>query len=72
MKIRTHAFISPRGWEPPVDKYRSRFGFLWWFWLPRLHRQRPDLQNPRVIRLIWLCFAAGVDIWGEESREFWP
>ena len=29
-------------------------------------------MNPRVIRLIWLCFAVGLDIWGKESRDYWP
>ena len=67
-----HAFVSGRGWAPPQLGHRSLFGFLWWFWLPRLHTQRPDTQNPRVIRFIWLCFAAGVEIWGEESRSSWP
>jgi len=29
-------------------------------------------MNPRVLRLIWLCFAVGLDIWGKESRMYWP
>jgi hypothetical protein len=29
-------------------------------------------MNPRVIRIIWLCFAVGLDIWGKESRMYWP
>lgn len=70
--VRPHCFIAPRGYAEPDGEYRSRFNFVWWFWLPRLHAQRPDDQNPRVIRLIWLCFAAGLDIWGDESRRVWP
>lgn len=70
--VRPRCFVAPRGYMKPIDCYRSRFGFLWWFWLPRLHTQRPDDQNARVIRLIWLCFAVGVEIWGPESRRVWP
>jgi hypothetical protein len=70
--VRPHFIISARGWEPPFDGYRSRFGFIWWFWMPRIHTQRPDAMNPRVIRLIWLCCAVGVDIYGPESRSYWP
>lgn len=55
-----------------MDGYRSQFGFLWWFWFPRLHRQPPDQWNPGVIRIIWLCFAVNLDIWGPESRDVWP
>jgi len=70
--VRPHFIVSPRGYEKPFDGYVSRFGFLWWFWLPRIHTQRPDAMNPSVIRLIWLCCAVGVDIWGTESRSYWP
>lgn len=70
--VRPHAFIAPLGYAEPDGEYRSRFNFVWWFWLPRIHTQRPDTMNPRVIRLIWLCFAAGLDIWGQESRMYWP
>jgi len=70
--VRPHAFIAPRGWAKPDKEYRSRFNFVWWFWLLRIHTQRPDTMNPRVIRLIWLCFAVGLDIWGPESRVYWP
>jgi hypothetical protein len=70
--VRPHAFVSGRGYAAPTKEYRSRFNFLWWFWLPRIHTQRGDTQNPRVIRLIWLCFAVGLDIWGNESRMCWP
>lgn len=71
--ILTRCFISPRGTEDLGDPlYTSRFGFLWWFWIPRLHTQHPDEQNPRIIRLIWLCFAAGIEIWGQESKCCWP
>ena len=70
--VRPHGFIAPRGYAEPDGEYRSRFNFVWWFWLPRIHTQRPDAQNPRVIRIIWLCFAAGLDIWGDESRRVWP
>jgi hypothetical protein len=70
--VRPHGFGSPRGSAEPDGEYRSRFNFVWWFWLPRIHTQRPDSQNPLVIRIIWLCFAAGLDIWGDESRKVWP
>lgn len=70
--IQTYFRVAPRGYEPPLDGYRSRFGFIWWFWFPRLHMQKPDPQNPRVIRLIWLCFYANMDIWGPESMACWP
>lgn len=70
--VRPHAFIAPLGYAEPDGEYRSRFNFVWWFWLPRIHTQRPDTMNPRVIRLIWLCFAVGLDIWGQESRMYWP
>jgi len=70
--VRPHCFIAERGYAEPNGEYRSRFNFIWWFWLPRFHRQRPDTMNPRVIRIIWLCFAAGLDIWGKESRSYWP
>jgi hypothetical protein len=70
--VRPRCFVSPRGYAKPFDVYRSRFGFVWWFWLPRLHAQQPDEQNPRVIRVIWLCFAVGLEIWGRESRSAWP
>lgn len=70
--VRPHAFIAPRGYAEPDGEYRSRFNFVWWFWMPRIHTQRPDAMNPRVIRLIWLCFAVGLDIWGKESRMYWP
>lgn len=70
-EIRFHAFRSAAG-NDSVEGYTSRFGFLWWFWIPRIHTQRPDCQNPRVIRLIWLCFAVGVAIWGPESSHWWP
>jgi hypothetical protein len=67
-----HAFIADRGYAEPYDGYRSLFGFIWWFWIPRLHTQRPDEWNPRVIRVIWLCFAAGIEVWGDESKSVWP
>ena len=70
--ITFHTFIAQRGHEEPVDGYRSLFGFIWWFWIPRLHLQHPDSQNPRVIRVIWLCFAAGLSVWGQESKAVWP
>jgi hypothetical protein len=70
--IRSHWLTAPRGYADPDPPYRSRFNFVWWFWLPRIHTQHPDAMNPRVIRLIWLCFAAGLDIWGKESKEYWP
>ena len=70
--VRPHSFIAARGYAEPDGEYRSRFNFVWWFWLPRIHTQRPDTQNPRVIRIIWLCFAAGLEIWGDESRKVWP
>lgn len=70
--ITWHTFVSSRGYEPPFDGYRSRFGFIWWFWIPRLHTQHADKWNPRVIRLIWLCFAFGIEIWGPESKDVWP
>ena len=70
--VRPHAFIATRGYAEPDGEYRSRFNFVWWFWLPRIHIQRPDTMNPRVIRVIWLCFAVGLDIWGKESRMYWP
>ena len=62
-----HRFLSPKGGpEDDFDGYRSRFGFAWWFWLPKIHLQHPEVlnrySNPRVIRLIWLCCAIGVDI----------
>lgn len=70
--VKYRGFVSPRGWEAPSEEYRSQFGFIWWFWVPRLHRQPPDQWNPRVIRLIWFCFAVGLEIWGSESRSVWP
>lgn len=70
--VRPHAFIAPRGYAEPDGEYRSCFNFVWWFWLPRIHTQQPDTMNPRVIRLIWLCFAVGLDIWGKDSRMYWP
>ena len=72
MKILPHFFFAPRGYAEPDGVYRSRFNFVWWFWLPRLHFQSPDSMNPKVVRVIWLCFAVGLYIWGEESRKFWP
>lgn len=71
-RVRVSAFRAPRGYAEPDGQYRSRFNFVWWFWVPRVHRQHPNTMNPRVIRLIWLCFAVGLDIWGPESRRFWP
>lgn len=70
--ITFHSFISQRGYAEPLDGYQSLFGFIWWFWIPRLHAQHPDEQNPRVIRIIWLCFAAGFEVWGLESKAVWP
>ena len=70
--VRLYGFLSPRGTATPTPEYVSRFGFYWWFWMPRLHRQHPDSQNPRVIRIIWLCGALNLDIWGSESRDCWP
>ena len=67
MNIKTHGFISPAG-DPSedFDEYKSRFGFAWWFWLPRMHHQKPEVlngySNPRIIRLIWLCAAFGFEI----------
>lgn len=70
--VEPHCFLAPRGYAEPDGQYRSRFNFVWWFWFPRIHTQQPDSQNQRVIRLIWLCFAVGLDIWGDESRPVWP
>lgn len=70
--VRPHWISAPRGYAEPDPPYRSLFNRVWWFWLPRLHTQEPDAMNPRVIRLIWLCFAVGLDIWGKESRDYWP
>ena len=70
--VRPHWITAPRGYAEPDGEYRSRFNFVWWFWLPRIHTQQPDTMNPRVIRLIWLCFAVGLDIWSQESRMYWP
>ena len=66
MRIKPHFITAPRGYAPPDPPYRSRFNFVWWFWKPRLHLQSPVVMggwhNPRVIRVIWLCFGAGIDI----------
>ena len=70
--VRPHWISAPRGYAEPDPPYRSRFNRVWWFWLPRIHTQEPDAMNPRVIRLIWLCFAVGLDIWGKESSDYWP
>lgn len=70
--ITFHAFMAARGFEKPFGGYRSRFGFIWWFWVPRLHTQRPNEWNPCVIRVIWLCFAAGIEVWTKESNSAWP
>lgn len=71
--IRFRFFFSPRGTEDCGDpQYVSRFGFSWWFWIPRIHTQKPDIWNPRVLRVIWLCVAFNVDIWGSESKKHWP
>ena len=70
--ITFHSFIAPRGYDEPFDCYRSRFGFIWWFWIPRIHWQRPDRWNPCVFRIIWLCFASGFEMWTQESKDAWP
>ena len=70
--VRPQFFRAPRGYAASDGEYRSRFNFVWWFWLPRIHTQRPNSMNPRVLRIIWLCFAAGLEIYGPESRAFWP
>lgn len=62
--FRIHWWASPRmrvADEDQLDGYKSRFGFAWWFWLPRVYHQAPCLgvgsgyRNPREVRLIWLC-----------------
>ena len=64
--MKFHCFTAPRGHQPPDRVYRSRFNFEWWLWMPRLFLQKPEClghwHSPRVIRVIWLCFAAGVKI----------
>lgn len=64
--MKFHFILAPRGYTEPDPPYKSRFNFVWWFWLPRLHLQQPRIlgcwHNPRVIRLIWLCFALGINI----------
>jgi hypothetical protein len=69
--VKCHGFIAPRGYSMPDPPYISRFGFVWWFWFPRLHIQKYEVcrgyANPMVIRIIWLCFAFGVDI-GREGQ----
>ena len=71
MNIKLHAFVSPSG-DPSedFDGYKSRFGYAWWYWMPRVVHFEPDVcggySNPRVVRLIWLCFAIGLDI-GKEG-----
>ena len=70
--VRPQFFTAPRGYAEPDGEYRSRFNFVWWFWVPRAHTQQPDSMNPRVLRIIWLCFAAGLEIYGPESRAYWP
>ena len=70
--VRPQFFRAPRGYAASDGEYRSRFNFVWWFWLPRIHTQRPNSMNPRVLRIIWLRFAAGLEIYGPESRAFWP
>lgn len=66
IEISLHAFVAPRGYAAPDPPYRSRFGFVWWFWLPRLHHQAPAVMNgwhnARVVRVIWLCFAFGANL----------
>lgn len=70
--IRFHAFCAGKGYAAPDSIYRSRFNRFWWFWVPRLHLQKPQVlrgyHNPRVIRLIWLCFAVGADIGFEGTK----
>ncbi len=66
--VRCRAFVSPKGTpEEDCPGYKSRFGFAWWFWLPRLHNWPPRItergwHNARVLRVVWLCFAAGMEI----------
>jgi hypothetical protein len=67
--IISNCFIASRSHDEISD---GCFGFVWWFWFPRLLTQYPDTQNPRVIRLIWFCFAIGLEIWGVESYNVWP
>lgn len=61
-----HSFVSPRGYSDPFDGYVSRFGFIWWFWLPQIHTQKSVIlrgySNPFVFRIIWLCFAVGFSV----------
>lgn len=71
-KIVPGAALSPRGWEPAFDGYRSLFGFIWWFWFPRIHTQKADIYNPIVVRFIWLCFYVGIEIWTPQSKLHWP
>ena len=74
MNIKIHGFISPKG-DPSedFDQYKSRFGFAWWFWIPTMHRQKLEVlngySNPRVERVIWLCFAVGLNIGREGTAS---
>ena len=70
--LQVNLIVAPKGYAEPDGNYRSRFGRVWWFWLPRLHTQAPDEMNPYHFRPIWMCFALDVQLWGPESRHYWP
>jgi len=75
-KIESHCFTSPKSSEGDVDDSEagliSKFGYIWWSWKPKIHTQKSDQYNPKVYRLIWLCFAFGINIWDSKSFNFWP
>lgn len=63
--IKLDCFISPKGTSCDSEDQSSRFGFYWWYWIPCIHTQAREcngFENPAVIRLIWLCFAVGLNI----------
>lgn len=55
--VRCRFIVSPKeeDLEQPND-YRSRYGFVWWFWGPKV------MWQPRELRLMWLCFAIFLEI----------
>ncbi len=54
--------ITPEYAPAGSDRWRSRFGFCWWFWCPRLKwNQLPGALYE--LNANWLCFGLSLTAW---------
>jgi hypothetical protein len=52
------------------DFEKPRYGFYWWFWLPRYMSNGGKFRRGECVdaSLQWLCFSIGLIFWPQSKR----